>query len=184
MKYLIFLLTAFVFSSCWTKINPSPYPGQSQIKVWGSKPVYGVDSSVKKLLYINQPQPVLNPGNIYVKDNYIFQSEEGRGIHVIENNNPSLAKRIGFITMNGSSQISIKGNYLYTNSFEDLVVVDMSDVKNIKEVKRVKGAFPEGRNYYFLIQPAERGYYECPRYDSLVIGWRKDSVWQSSCYKN
>lgn len=183
MKYLLLLLSAFAFSSCWTKIKPSPYPGQTNIKVWGSKPIYGVDSIVKKFVYNNQPQPVVTPGNIYVKGNYIFQSEVGRGIHVIDNTTPALAKRIGFIVMNGSSQISIKGDFLYTNSFEDLVVIDMSDVKNIKEVKRVKGAFPEGRTSYFFVQPPESGYYECPRYDSLVTGWKKDSVWQS-CYKN
>lgn len=182
MKYWLFLVTAISITSCWTKIKPT-YKPETYAKVWGSKAVYGVDSLVKKLLYTSVAQPVLNPGNIYVKGDYIFQSETGRGIHVIDNKAPAAAKRIGFIVMNGSSQISIKGNFLYTNSYDDLVVVDMSDVKNIKEVKRVKGAFPEGRNNYYFAQPQETGYYECPRSDSFVVGWKKDSVYQS-CYKN
>lgn len=182
MKYLLFLLTVISFASCWTKIKPS-YTPEMYGKVWGSKPIYGIDSLVKRFVYTSVAQPVINPGNIYVKGNYIFQSETGRGIHVIDNTTPAVAKRIGFIVMNGSSQISIKSNFLYTNSYDDLVVIDMSDVKNIKEVKRIKGAFPEGRNSYYFIQPQESGYYECPRLDSFVVGWKKDSVYQA-CYKN
>ena len=87
------------------------------------------------------------------------------------------------LKINGSSEISIKDNFLYTNSYDDLVVVDMSDINSISEVKRVKGAFPEGRTNYFFVQPPEAGYYECPRFDSLVIGWKKDSVY-AGCYKN
>jgi hypothetical protein len=45
------------------------------------------------------------------------------------------------------------------------------------------GAFPEGRYQYFYNQPIEAGYYECPGNDSVVIGWRKDSV-TTYCFKN
>ena len=183
MRYIIFFITIFTVSSCWTKVSPSPKPVQVSQKVWGNKPVYGVDALTKKIVYLNIAQPVVTAGNIYVKGNYIFQVETGRGFHVIDNSNPATAKRIGFITMNGSSQISIKDNFLYTNSFDDLVVVDMTDITKPIEVKRIKGAFPEGRYTYYFAEPAESGYYECPRYDSLVIGWRKDSIW-SACYKN
>lgn len=178
MKCLFFITTACILSSCFTK---KPYPASA--KVIGYKPIYGVDSVVKKLVYNNVPQPVVVPGNIYIKDNFIFQLEVGKGIHVIDNSTPSQARRIGFLTVNGSSQISIKGNFLYTNSFDDLVVIDMSNINQIVEVKRIKGAFPEGRVNYYYIQPPQSGYYECPRYDSLVIGWRKDSVYNNTCFK-
>ena len=75
MKYLFFSMQLLVLSSCWTKIKPTPQPNQS-VKVWGYKPVYGIDSSAKKIIYSNIAQPVIVPGNIYVKDNYIYQLEE------------------------------------------------------------------------------------------------------------
>ena len=173
----MFIITCSAFS-CFTK-----KPSLPTAKVMGYKPIYGTDSLVKKLVYTNAPQPVVVPGNIYIKDNYIFQLEVGKGIHVIDNTTPALASRIGFLTVNGSSQISVKGNFLYTNSFDDLVVIDMSNVNQIVEVKRIRGAFPEGRINYYYASPPQSGYYECPRYDSLVIGWRRDSVYNSSCYK-
>ncbi len=178
MKYFLFFILTSSLASCFTK---NPYPAAA--KVMGYKPIYGADSTVKKLVYSNTPQPVVVAGNIYIKDNYIFQLEVGKGIHVIDNSVPALASRIGFLTVNGSSQISVKGNFLYTNSFDDLVVIDMSNVNQIMEVKRVKGAFPEGRVNYYYAQPPQAGYYECPRYDSLVIGWRRDSVYTNGCFK-
>lgn len=185
MRLLSCLLFTLLFSSCWKlKFTPDPPGVPGVIKtVWGNKPIYGVETTAKKITYLNQPQTVLLAGNIYVKGNYIFQADIGKGLHVIDNSIPAAAHRIGFITINGCSQISIKGNNLYSNNYDDLVVVDISDVNNVKEIGRVKGAFPEGKNYYTYIRPLESGYYECPRYDSMVIGWRKDSV-RATCYKN
>jgi len=182
MRLLYLFFVSVIITSCFGKIDPGGNSPENQ-KVIGFKPIYGEVVSSKKIIYSDTAQPVVSPGNIYVKGNLIYQAEIGKGIHVIDNTVSTLAHRVGFITVNGSSQISIKGNFLYTNSYDDLVVVDMSDINNITEVSRVKGAFPEGRSNYFLIEPTESGYFECPRYDSVVIGWKKDSVW-ASCYKN
>jgi hypothetical protein len=189
MRIVSCLLLLSLLSSCWKwKLNiPDPItggPGGGGFynKVWGSKPIYSRDSTAKLIYYTGTPQPVVSAGNIYVKDNFIFQVEVGKGIHVIDNSTPANAHRIGFITINGCSQISIKGSSLYSNSYDDLVVVDVSDASNIKESSRIKGALPEGRYMYPYAQPLESGYYECPRYDSLVTGWKKDSV-MAGCYK-
>jgi len=182
MRLLWILIVISTFSSCWPKVKPGE-PRNNTQKVFGYKPVYGAETFAKKIIYANTPQPVVAAGNIYVKGDLIYQVETGKGIHVIDNRIPAQASRVGFLTINGSSEISIKGDFLYTNSYDDLVVVDMSNINSISEVKRVKGAFPEGRTNYFFVQPPEPGYYECPRYDSLVIGWKKDSV-QAGCYKN
>lgn len=182
MRVVLFIAILIYFSSCWTKIRPVSNHNEYS-HVWGNKPIYGAESAAKKINYLDTALPVIMPGNIYVKGDFIYQLEIGKGIHIINNTVPSQAQRIGFISVNGSSQISIKGNYLYTNSYDDLVVIDISINNTVTEVKRVLGAFPEGRSHYFYIEPLESGYYECPRYDSMVIGWRKDSIW-TNCYKN
>ncbi len=181
MRLLVVLFILVSLSSCWTKVKPGPPTNHP--RAWGSKPIYGGFPQAKQITYSTIAVPVVVPGNIYAKGNLIYQVELGRGIHVIDNSIPAQAKRVGFITVNGSSQISIKGNLLYTNSYDDLVVVDISNGNSVSEVKRVAGAFPEGRYQYFYNQPVESGYYECPMYDSAVIGWRKDSV-LAICFKN
>ena len=184
MKYSLLLLVVVLFYGCYYRnpgydnSNPPLYTGQ---KVWGSKPVYAAESAAKQIGYKAEKQPLLQAGNIYAFRNYIFQVDVGRGIHVIDNSVPAQADRIGFITVNGCTQISIKGAYLYTNSIADLVTLDISNPAQVREVSRVPNAFPEFQYTYPLIRPNEKGYYACPLYDSVVIGWVKDSI-DASCY--
>ena len=186
-KSLQFILISIALLSCWK--FPNNNNGRngynlSDHKVWGYVPIYGSDSSAKKILYEAGAKAVVMPGNIYAFQNYIFQVELGLGIHVIDNTNPSVASRIGFITVRGCSQISIKNNKLYTNSYDDLVVLDFTDLSNLHEYSRLRGIFTEYRYDSPLAQPPSAGYYTCPRYDSLVVGWAKDSIYQyRSCLK-
>ena len=183
MKKYLWMLMAVILTSCWK------YPGQNQgtinyitTKVWGYKPVYGVDSSAKKISYTSSPQPAINQGNIYAFRNYIFQLDPGFGIHVIDNSTPSTAHKIGFITVKGCSQISIKDDKLYTNSYDDLVVLDFSNLQDLHEYSRLKGVFSEYRYGSPISLPPANGYYECPTYDKLVTGWVKDSI-NMSCLR-
>ena len=57
-------------------------------------------------------------------------------------NNP---ENIGFIILPGNYDIATKGNYLYADSYLDLVVFDVSNLTSISEVNRVVGVF---ENYY------------------------------------
>jgi hypothetical protein len=183
MKFAPLLFATISLCSCWKVRNNyvgEPIPQQI---VWGSRPIYATETTAKLIAYIPKKQPLQQAGNIYAFRNYIFQIDVGRGIHIIDNSVPAKADRIGFITMNGCEQISIKGNYLYTNSYADLVTLDMADPMNLKVVSRIPGAFPEFAFNYPLIQPVESGYYTCPRTDSIVVGWVKDSI-NASCYKN
>ncbi len=191
MRMLLLILPfTFLLSSCWDfTYNRSSPPLEPPKMVWGYKPVFTVDSSILKIS-ATSPQAVQNPGKIYVKGNLIFQNDLGSGIHVIDNTVPSAAANIGFIKILGNSEISIKGNTLYANSFTDLVVVDIADWQNVKELKRIKGAFNQGAQaggypVYNYIPVPERGvYYECAGYNltHVLTGWVKDSVLNNNCF--
>lgn len=184
MKYLMLLLLLSLLLSCWKNTwDYKNQPAFSTPKVWGLKPVYAALADAQVVLYDPHKHPVTAAGNIYTFGKFIFQVDEGRGIHVINNTVSSEADRIGFITVNGCAQISIRGSYLYTNSYADLVVIDISDPVNMKVVNRVTSAFPEFQYNYPLVEPSVSGYYECPRYDSVVVRWVEDSIY-TSCYKN
>jgi hypothetical protein len=180
----LLILTMFSLSSCYyigKNYNNPPQPPSYGQKVWGNKPVYESLDKGKRIEYIAGKQPIKQAGNIYAFGRYIFQVDAGNGIHVTDNSVPSHAERIGFISIAGCSQISMKGSYLYTNSMADLVTIDLSDPVHPQLVDRIKEAFPEFN--YITVQPNEPGYYECPRYDSLVVSWVKDSIYMS-CYRN
>lgn len=176
MRKYLWALAALILTSCW-KFQRNYGTNPSASKVWGYKPVYGTDSSAKKISYLSTPQPVVSQGNIYAFRNYIFQLDPGLGIHVIDNSTPSAAHKIGFITVRGCSEISIKNDKLYSNSYDDLVVIDFSNLQNVHEYSRLKGVFTEYRYGSPISFPPGNGYYECPSYDKLVTGWVKDSIY-------
>ena len=175
------IILAVLLVSCWDLRRQPPI---NPVKVLGYKPVYTTDPSLISVKSLG-PQVVRFAGKIYVKDNLIFQNDIGYGIHIIDNTNPTSATQIGFIRVPGNAEMSIKGNYLYANSFSDLVVIDISNWQNATEVKRIHSAFSQGTNSFnFIPLPEHKVYYECPSYysDKFQTGWTKDSVSSSSCY--
>ena len=83
-----------------------------------------------------------NPGKIYYKDNYIFIIEELKGIHVFDNTNPSSPVKKVFVKLPGVVDMSISGYIMYADSYIDLVVLDVQNIDDIKEVGRIKDALP------------------------------------------
>lgn len=176
------LILAVFLSSCWPRAVDNDY---SKFKAWGYKPIYATDHEAKKIEYSPIPRDtVQNAGNIYAYQNYIFQIEPGFGIHVIDNSVPASAKRVGFLTVGGCSEMSIKAGMIYINSYDDLVVLKFSG-SAIQEYSRLNNVFKDYRYGSPISQPPGKGYYECPNNanDSLVIGWKQDSVYMR-CYKN
>lgn len=182
MKYLALFSILLLFNSCWKfGSNGSPYEGMHMVS--GLRPVYEVNAMTRAISYAEGAKPIFRAGNIYAYNQYIFQVDQGRGIHVINNTDAAHAERIGFINVHGCAQISIRGQYLYTNSLDDLVTLDISNPEEVVEVSRVVSAFPEFRNAQSLFMPEEPGYFTCPHPDSLVVGWVRDSI-PATCYKH
>ena len=91
------------------------------------------------------PREINNPGKLNYKGGYLFISETSKGIHIINNKNINNPINIGFIVLPGNYDIATKGDYLYADSYLDLVVFDISDVNAINEINRIEGSF---ENYY------------------------------------
>jgi hypothetical protein len=76
-------------------------------------------------------------------------NEVNKGIHVIDNSNPSAPKNISFIKIPGNVDLAVKGNYLYADSYTDLAVFNISDPRSVQAVKFVNAVFPRYGNYYY-----------------------------------
>jgi hypothetical protein len=94
-------------------------------------------------------------------------------------------KKIGFIIIPGNVELSVKANHLYANSYEDLVIIDISVPQTPKEINRVSNAFRglTGQLAYSLIPfPEQLTYYECIDPSKGVhTGWKKDTL-MNECY--
>jgi hypothetical protein len=106
------------------------------------QPVYKTTAQVKADIKSNAPKEVENPGKIVILGRYIFLNEVDKGIHVIDNNNPSSPKNVAFIDIPGNMDLAVKGNSLYADLYTDLVTLDISNPLNVVVKKYNEGVFP------------------------------------------
>lgn len=151
-------------------------------EVNGYVPIYVPENTAKEISFSTQPRATVNAGKILVLGNRLFQVETGAGVHVINISNPSNPVKLGFISIAGCSDVSAKGNELYANNYNDLVVLagTASFTPGVPPVlKRVANAFPKAMNNY----PTQRGvYFECPDASKgFVVGWQQAVINNPKC---
>lgn len=106
------------------------------------QPVYKTTAEVRANIKSNPAKEIQQPGKIVLLGNYIFLNEVDKGIHIIDNSNPSSPKNIAFIDIPGNEDLAVKGNTLYADLYTDLVTLDISDPLHVVVKKYNDGAFP------------------------------------------
>lgn len=113
-------------------------------KYTANVPVYTDFETFRSTLGTVKFEPAKNiqeKGNIYFKDNFLFILDNFKGIHIIDNANPANPIQVGYYAITGITGMAIKNQYLYANAYTDLVVVDVSAIKNPTEVGRQESVF-------------------------------------------
>lgn len=142
---LLLALLAVLSFSCKDKIEET-YKVQ--------EPEYMSYEDLRSSFKVSEAEDIIQPGKIYFKDDHVFINEYMEGIHVIDNSNPSSPQVLKFIEIPGNVDLAIRGNILYADSYVDLLAIDISDLNNIVEVKRIENAFP------YMLPPVEDGVIE------------------------
>lgn len=166
---LLLLLAGWVTGCDWVQQPPK--------EVEGWKPIYGTSEQVRNI-YSDLPQTMVNPGKIYLYNSYIFINDVGKGIHVVDNSNPSSPTKIAFLNIPTNVDMAVKNQVMYVDNGTDLVALDITDPTNISEIKRIENVLdaPEF--------PPYSGYFEC--YDptkGVVIGWTQTMLESPECYR-
>lgn len=140
--YPFFILSAVLFmASCLDKYTET-YNAYTLVYM----PYQELRSAVKS----GAPRSIEYPGKIYFKGTTLFVVEKQEGIHVIDVSDPKNPSNIRFVEIPGCADIAVKNNSLYVDSYVDLVVLDVSDLQNVKETTRIKDAFP------YTVPPTEK----------------------------
>ncbi len=161
----IFLLLLLAFVGCQDKVT-------KELTYMANVPVYMSKEEFKSAVKKTAEQEVKEPGKIYIKDQYLFVNEVNKGIHVYNNSNPATPIYLCFINIPGNVDLAIKDNQLYADSYIDLVVIDITDPSNPKEISRYANAFPEIYPVYDYMYPtapveADKG---------IVVGWKVEEI--------
>lgn len=183
LKSLLYFLVFVVFCGCSEVETPE--------NVIGLRPVYGTIDDIQDIIKAKDPQPLTQVGKIYIKDNLLFISESGAGVHVYDNNDKSAPLPLKFISIPGNVDIAIKGIYLYADLGNGLVTLDISNLNNIvatdydnsylSDLSQIQPPI----NMLDLLVESNKLYYECPDQNKgFILAWEKVSMPKPQCYIN
>ncbi|MBR9998821.1 MAG: hypothetical protein KFF73_07610 [Cyclobacteriaceae bacterium] len=119
------------------------------------KPVYTTTEEIRSSFDFQQPEEISFPGKIYLLGNFLFVNEISKGIHIIDNSDAANPVNVGFVNIPGNHDMAARGNILYADSYIDLLAIDISDMNDIKVVKRMEGVFND--HYYMMEQFNDQG---------------------------
>lgn len=120
---LAFLFTVLGLSSCTRDMCEVTMTYTKYTPVYMSYEELRSPDAVKS----EAPRDLKNPGKIYIKDQYLYVNEFRKGIHVIDNSNPSAPQKIAFISIPGNKDIAVYGSVMYADSHVDLITIDISN---------------------------------------------------------
>jgi|GEM_PF-2408447 len=133
--FLGLITSALLLASCTRDRCRSTF----KIKV----PVYRKLSDVRADMHSAAARPIQSPGKFIIQGNWIFLNEFGKGIHLIDNSNPASPRPHAFLPLPGNVDLAVQGAYLYADSWTDLVVLDLSNMNDIRPVRIIDDAFPD-----------------------------------------
>lgn len=99
----------------------------------------------------NISEPVMTAGKLYIKDQFIYLNEVERGIHIIDNSNPSHPQQIAFLNIPGNMDIAVRNNILYADTYTDLLAIDISNPRKARVVNEIRNFFM--RYYVYNADP-------------------------------
>ncbi|TAE34317.1 MAG: hypothetical protein EAZ91_00550 [Cytophagales bacterium] len=142
MKHIVYLLTVLALA-----LTQSACTDQcTETRVFRRfTPITFTQAQIRQGVGTEASRTLQDPGKIYTKDGFLFINEIKQGIHIIDNRNPELPRMVSFIRIPGNGDIAVRNNILYADSYMDLVAFDISDVTNVRALKRVNNVFPSGQ---------------------------------------
>ena len=121
-----------------------------------------------------QKHKIENYGKICFYDGYLYIAENGKGIHIVDNNQPTKPEIVGFIELIGNYDMAIHNDILYADMCSNLVWFDISNPENPLSAGCLANAFPA------FLPPMNNEYgYDyamvnavCQSGDSVIVGWK------------
>lgn len=138
------------------------------------EPIYTSMEEIRSSVDVLPARDLNAVGKIFFKDNFLFINEPNDGVHIIDNRDPANPVNIAFITIPGAFDLAIRGNTLYSDSYMDLVAIDITDLNNVTEIGREENFFNNYNSY---------GFHADPQF-GVVTSWEEKEVidiYESDC---
>ncbi len=103
--------------------------------------IYGDVEELRQVEVNTGIQQIVDPGKIYIGNDFLLVGEENKGIHVIDNSNPYSPQQVNFIQIPRNGEFYVEGNTLYAESMYDVVSYDITDLENVTLRSRAEEVF-------------------------------------------
>lgn len=167
-KLMLLLLPLLALWSCEEKVT--------QIVTYTiNEPVFMSADDFRASLKVSQsPHAITGIGKMAYYNGYLYMSEPGKGIHIIDNQNPADPQIIGYIELLGNADLAIRDNKLYADTYIDLVWFDVSNPATPSLSGRLEKVFPAALPPsaptvgidYTMVYNGSKG-------DSICVGWNE-----------
>lgn len=139
ISIFLLVLISLLFSGCDDK--------KLQTVKWVEyEPVYMSHTEFENSVALEEPRELNKPGKIYFHDGYLFVNERNKGVHIIDNSDPSAPSKVGFINIPANKDIAVRGDLLYADSHSDLLVFSIEDMQNADLITRIEDVFKTSAN--------------------------------------
>lgn len=180
---MIIAISVFLGSSC---VEIDDYAHVPE-KVNGYSPVYMAEVDLISQIQSLPPRVLKNTGRVYLYRTYMLVIEKDSGIHVLDNNSPSL-ESLGFIQIPYINSFSIKDDVLYAQFGFGLMYIDIAQYPTIKVLGTLKT--PGANSYINFDQLREKAnntwgtiYFDCPdESNKIVIDWVPKVIKKPKCF--
>ncbi len=108
------------------------------------EPILMSREDMEAAVQLRESRDIEKPGKIWVYNQFIFVIEKYKGVHVLDNSNPSNPQNVGFIQIDGCTDVAVKNGLIYANNAVDLIgIKPSSDYQSIEVVSRNREVLPE-----------------------------------------
>ena len=90
------------------------------------------------------PIDICETTSFYVYQQYLFMVEDGEGLHILDNSDPTNPLPVTWMPVQGGQGLAVRNNILYINQYTDLLAFDLSDPKIPTFVSRTEDVFEPG----------------------------------------
>ena len=167
-KFSFLALVLLIMSGCRDKFTEkyrANVPIYQSFEDWRSQPVTMQSSTALQ-----------QTGKIYIYGHYLFVNEPLKGIHIYDNSDPSNPVALGFLPIVDNTDLAIKDNLLYVDTYLDLLVFDVSDPAHPQYKCRVENAFPSSNNYSTAGYDPSLPVTDFHPDKGIIIGWKQVEV--------
>ncbi|MDR0683177.1 MAG: hypothetical protein LBG15_15245 [Dysgonamonadaceae bacterium] len=162
---LLFLLAGLLMDCNFDSLQTLNYSINEPVFISGTE----FRNSVKVTDNVHE---LSNYGKICFYKGYIYISDPGKGIYIVNNRNPSKPQMTGYIELTGNYDLTIRNDLLYADAWIDLVWFDISNPSLPVPAGRIENIFP---NAFPVTQNGYDYDYELCRAGmeegKIVVGW-------------